>query len=158
EVSHMCIGAPVGEVFEFSLLRTHPPLEERMKRLLGPQAARLLKERSERAEAAANGSQGGEAFAAAPRAGAALPAAAPVGRIGSATPQHVHHARRVLDDIPAEVRAATGNEAGAKTAILALLLAADETRVKQLALIRDDSGAGAAEQCARFANALAPLG
>jgi Zn-dependent protease with chaperone function len=163
ELSHMCIGSPVGELMEFSLLRTHPPIEERMERLLGPQAVRLLQERNERAEAAEQESPVVEAFRSPPSATArpaagAFPAAALVGTIGRPTPEHVDHARRVLDDIPADVRIATGSEAGAKAATLALLLAADETRVKQLALIRDDSGPAAAEQCARFADALAPLG
>jgi Zn-dependent protease with chaperone function len=165
ELSHMCIGSPVGELMEFSLLRTHPPIEERMERLLGPQAVRLLRERSERADAAEEGSFVVEAFrsplpaAAAPRAGGApASVAALVGTIGKPTPEHVEHARRVLDDIPAEVRSATGDAAGAKAAVLALLLGAGEVRAQQLALMRDDSGASAAEQCARFVEALAPLG
>ncbi|HTQ73429.1 MAG TPA: M48 family metallopeptidase [Burkholderiales bacterium] len=162
ELSHMCIGPPVGELMEFSLLRTHPPIEERMERLLGPAAQRMLRERVEREDAAAEGSPVVEAFRTplpAAAAGGALPAAAAlVGSIGNPTPAHVDHARRVLDDIPAELRTATGSEAGARAAILALLVAADDTRVKQLALVRDDSGAAAAEQCARFADALAPLG
>lgn len=161
----MCIGSPVGELMEFSLLRTHPPVEERMERLLGPAAKRLLKERTERAEAAALGSPVVEAFAgSAPAnastapAGAALPAAAAlIGSIGNPTPEHVDHARRVLDDIPADVRVATGDEAGAKGVVLALLLATGETRVRQLSLIREDMGAAAAERCAHVADALAPL-
>ncbi|HET7764930.1 MAG TPA: M48 family metalloprotease [Burkholderiales bacterium] len=164
ELSHMCIGSPVGELMEFSLLRTHPPVEERMERLLGPQAVRLLKERSEREEASEEPSPVVEAFrsplsAAVPPAAGALPAAAALlGSIGNPTSAHVDHARRVLDDIPEDVRSATGDAAGAKTAVLALLVAADDTRVRQLALVRDDAGAAAADQCARFADALAPLG
>jgi Zn-dependent protease with chaperone function len=165
ELSHMCIGSPVGELMEFSLLRTHPPIEERMERLLGPQAVRLLRERNERAEAAEEGSPVPEAFrsplptAGGPAAGGTAPtAAALVGTIGRPTPEHVDHARRVLDDIPSEVRSATGDAPGAKAAVLALLLGDGELRARQLALIRDDSGAPAAEQCARLADALAPLG
>jgi len=162
ELSHMCIGAPVGELMEFSLLRTHPPIEERMERLLGPAAQRMLRERVEREDAAAEGSPVVEAFRTPPpasAAGGALPgAAALVGSIGNPTPAHVDHARRVLDDIPAELRAATGSEAGARAAVLALLVAADDTRARQLAMVREDSGAAVADQCTRFADALAPLG
>src|SRR5215467_9693925 len=163
EVSHMCIGPPVGQLLDFPWMRTHPPIEERMKRLLGPQAARLLRERADRAEEAEKGSPVVEAFSSPASAPAALPTASPtvaalVGTIGRPTPEHVDHARRVLDDIPAEVRTATGSEAGAKAVVLALLLTIDEARAKQLALIRDGYGAAAAEQCARFADALAPLG
>jgi Zn-dependent protease with chaperone function len=159
EVSHMCIGAPVGEFFEFSLLRTHPPLEERMTRLLGPQAARLLRERGERAEAAERGSPVVEAFASPPLPGGALPAAAAlVGSIGNPTSAHLDHARRALDDVPADVRVASGSEAGARAVVLALLLGTDETRARQLSMVREDSGAATAGQCARLADALAPLG
>ena len=166
ELSHMCISAPVGELMEFSLLKTHPPLEERMERLLGPAAKRLLKERLERAEAAARGSPVPEAFATpaaaqpptAAGSGALPVAAALVGTIGNPTSAHVDHARRVLGDIPADVRAATGDEGGAKAAVLAPLLGTGETRQRQLALIREDSGPEVAARCARFADALAPLG
>ena len=161
ELSHMCIGSPVGELMVLSMLRTHPPIEERMQRLLGPQALRLLRERSERADAAEE-SPVVEAFRSPlPTAGRPAPqpsVAALVGTIGRPTPGHVDHARRVLDDIPAGVRDATGSEAGAKAAVLALLLGAGDVRARQLALVGEDSGAAEAEQCARLADALAPLG
>jgi Zn-dependent protease with chaperone function len=169
ELSHMCIGAPMGDLLEFPWMRTHPPIEERMERLLGPAAKRLLKERVERAEAAALAAQGSpvvEAFASplyarpSPAAGAgpAPVAAALVGSIGNPTPEHVDHARRVLDEIPADVRGATGNEAGARAIVFALLLGSGETRLKQLSQIREDAGADLAAQCSGFADALAPLG
>jgi Zn-dependent protease with chaperone function len=162
EVSHMCIGPPVGQLLEFPWMRTHPPIEERMERVIGPAAKRLLGERIARAEAAARPRPVVEAFASplyARSAAAASPtAAALVGSIGNPSAEHVDHARRVLDEIPADVRDATGNEAGARAVVLALLLSAGDMRVRQLLLVREDSGAGAAEQCARLADALAPLG
>jgi len=169
ELSHMCVSAPLNDFFEFAWLRTHPPLEERMERLLGPAAKRLFGERIARAEAAALAAGGGpvvEAFASplyakrSPTAGGgAIPsAAALVGSIGNPTPAHVDQARRVLDEIPADVRDATGNEAGARAVVLALLLGVEEARLRQLLLVREDSSAGAAEQCAHIADALAPLG
>ncbi|HEY7674065.1 MAG TPA: M48 family metallopeptidase [Burkholderiales bacterium] len=170
ELSHMCISAPINDILEFSWLRTHPPLEERMERLLGPAAKRLLKERIERAEAAALAAQGSpvvEAFASplyakpAPAGGgaaAAIPAAALVGSIGNPSPAHVEHARRLLDEIPAEIRTAAGSDSGARAVVFSLLLGADEARIRQLSLIREDSGADVATQCARFADALKPAG
>jgi Zn-dependent protease with chaperone function len=167
EVSHMCIGAPVADFLEFSWMRTHPPIEERMERLLGPAATRLLKERAGRAEAAALAAKGSpvvEAFSSplyahpAGPAAAAPTAAALVDSIGNPSPEHIDRARRILDEIPGDVRAATGNEAGARAIVLALLLGTGETRTRQLSLVREDSGAAAAEQCARIADALAPLG
>src|SRR5882672_10147658 len=58
ELSHMCIGAPVNDYFEFAWLSTHPLLDERIERILGPGATRLLANRMERAEAAALAAQG----------------------------------------------------------------------------------------------------
>src|SRR3977135_4153758 len=58
ELSHMCIGAPVNDYFEFALFHDHPPLDDRIERLLGPGAKRMLRERMERAEAAALSAQG----------------------------------------------------------------------------------------------------
>ena len=165
ELSHMCIGAPLNDFLEFSWLKTHPPLEERMERLLGPAAKRLLKERIERADAAALAAEGGpvvEAFASplyanpAPEGGSA--AAAIVASIGNPSPGHVSRARRLLEGIPADVRAACGSEAGARAALLALLLGEGETRMAQLSLVREDCGAEVAAHCTRLADALKPLG
>src|SRR5438093_589496 len=52
ELSHMCIGAPVNDYFEFAWLSTHPPLDQRIERILGPGAKRPLHERMGRAGAA----------------------------------------------------------------------------------------------------------
>ncbi len=171
ELSHMCISAPLNDFFEFPWLKTHPPLEERMERLLGPAAKRLLKERIDRAEAAASSAQLSpvvEAFASplyakpapgAANAGAAgIAAQAIVGSIGNPSPAHVGHARRLLDEIPSDIRIAAGSAPGAKAALFALLLGEAETRVRQLALVREDSGVELAVQCARFADALRPFG
>jgi len=162
ELSHMCIGAPVGEFLEFTWMRTHPPIEERMERLLGPQASRLLKERGDRAEAA-KGSPVVEAFSSPLYAKAAAPAsataaAALVSSIGNPSAGHVDHARSLLDDIPAEVRAAAGSGTGAKAVVAALLLGAGEVRSAQLALVRQQGGEDLAAQCSQLAQALAPLG
>jgi Zn-dependent protease with chaperone function len=162
ELSHMCIGAPVGEFLEFTWMRTHPPVEERMERLLGPQATRLLKKRGERVEAA-KGSPVVEAFSSPLYAKAAAPAAATaaaalVSSIGNPSAGHVDHARSLLEEIPAEVRAATGSGAGAKAIVAALLLGAGEVRTAQLALVRQEGGEDLAAQCSRLAQALAPLG
>jgi hypothetical protein len=139
-------------------MRTHPPIEERMERLLGPQAARLLKERGERAEAA-KGSPVVSAFSSPLYASAAAPtAAALVASIGSPSAAHVDRARQLLEEIPSEVRSASGSAAGARAIVAALLLGASEVRAKQLALVGEDGGEELASQCARLADALGPLG
>lgn len=166
ELSHMCISAPLNDFFGFPWFRTHPPLEDRMERLLGPAAKRLLKERMERAEAAAFAAQGGalaEAFssplyAKSSPTGSSAVAAAFLGSIGNPSPANVDRVRRLLDEIPTEVRTACANESGAKAVVFALLLGEGEARVKRLALVREDSGAEVAAQSAGFADALKPFG
>ncbi|HVQ61502.1 MAG TPA: M48 family metalloprotease [Burkholderiales bacterium] len=162
ELSHMCVGAPVGDLLEFPWMRTHPPIDERIERVLGPGAKRLLRERAERAEAA-KGSPVVEAFssplyAKASAAAAAPTAAALVGSIGNPSPGHVDRARRLLEEVPAEVRAAAASEAGAKALVGALLLGAGDARSAQLSLIRAEEGDESAALCSRLADALAPLG
>jgi Zn-dependent protease with chaperone function len=173
ELSHMCIGAPVNNYFEFAWFRDHPPLDERIERLLGPGAQRLLGERIERAEAGTVTAQGSPVvseFASplyAPRtaapAAAGLPGVAGVASsmvesIGNPSFAHVDYARGMLDAIPAEIRTAVGSEEGAQAALFALLLGEGELRKAQLALIGDGSGAEVPAQSARFADALKPLG
>ncbi|HMG61042.1 MAG TPA: M48 family metalloprotease, partial [Burkholderiales bacterium] len=173
ELSHMCIGAPVNDYFEFALFHDHPPLDDRIERLLGPGAKRLLRERMERAGAAALAAQGSPVVSEfvsplyAPRnaapAAAALPGAAGIARamvdsIGNPSSAHLDHARGMLDAIPVEIRAAVGRVEGAQAALFALLLGEGELRKTQLALIGERSGAEVPAQSARFADALKPLG
>jgi Zn-dependent protease with chaperone function len=172
ELSHMCIGAPVNDYFEFAWLSTHPPLDQRIERILGPGAKRLLHERMERAEAAALRAQGSPVVSEllsplyAPRAAvpaAVLPAAAGfagsiVESIGNPSSAHLDHARGMLDAIPTEIRAAVGSEKGAEAALFALLLGESELRKAQLALIGERCGAEVSAQSARFAEALKRLG
>src|SRR6266446_5817499 len=156
ELSHMCIGAPVNDYFEFALFHDHPPLDERIERLLGPGAKRLLRERTERAEAAALSARGSPvvselvsplyaARAAGPAAsgpqGAGGIARSMVESIGNPSSAHRDHARGMLEAIPAEIRAAVGHEEGAQAALFALLLGEGDLRKAQLALIGERSGA-----------------
>src|SRR5881396_216781 len=161
ELSHMCIGAPVNDYFEFALFHDHPPLDDRIERLLGPGAKRLLRERMERAEAAALSARGSPVvselvsplYAVRPAGAASL-----VESIGNPSSAHLDHARGMLDAIPAEIRAAVGRDEGAEAALFALLLGGGELRRAQLALIGAGSRAEVAAQSARFADALKPLG
>src|SRR6267154_4856922 len=172
ELSHMCIGAPVNDYFEFASFHDHPPLDDRIERLLGPGAKRMLRERMERAEAAALSAQGSPAVSElvsplyAPRT--AVPAAGQPGAggfarsmvesIGNPSSAHVDHARAMLEAIPVEIRTAVGREEGAQAALFALLLGEGELRKAQLALIGEGSGAEVPAKSARFADALKPLG
>jgi len=173
ELSHMCIGAPVNDFFEFAVFHDHPPLDERIERLLGSGAGRLLRERMERAEAATLSAQGSPVVselvsplyaprkaapaASGPRSAAGI-AGSMVESIGNPSSAHLDHARGMLEAIPAEIRAAVGHEEGAQAALFALLLGEGELRKAQLALIGERSGAEVPAQSARFADALKPLG
>jgi Zn-dependent protease with chaperone function len=172
ELSHMCIGAPVNDYFEFAWFSTHPPLEERIERILGPGAKRLLQERMERAGAADLAAQGSPVVSElmsplyAPRrapAAARLPGAAGLAHsvlesIGSPTIAHLDYGRKMLEAIPAEIRAAVGREEGAQAALFALLLGEGELRKIQLALIAEGASESIAAQSTRFADALKPVG
>ncbi len=167
ELSHMCIGAPVNDYFEFPWFHDHPPLDDRIERLLGPGAKRLLGERMARAETAALAAQGSPVVSELLSPLYAARAAAPgvpgiagslVESIGNPSSAHLDHARGMLDAIPAEIRTAVGREEGAKAALFALLLGEGELRKAQLALIGGGDGAEVPAQSARFADALKPLG
>ncbi len=173
ELSHMCINTPNNDYFEFSLFHTHPPLDERIERLLGPGAKRLLRERTERAEAAALAAQEspvvpelasplyalrGRASAAAAGAGATVAAQAMVASVGNPNAAHVDYARRLLDAIPAEIRTAMQNEDGARAALFSLLLGQGEIRGHQLSIIGKEYGEELAARSAGFTDVLAPLG
>ena len=159
ELSHMCIGAPVNDYFEFAWLSTHPPLDQRIERILGPGAKRLLHERMERSGAAALAAQGSPVVSEllSPLYAAGI-AHSVVESIGNPSSTHLDHARRMLEAIPPEIRAAVGSEKGAEAALFALLLGEGELRGAQLALIAERSGAEVPAQSARFAEALKPLG
>ena len=51
EISHMCIGLPAASFADFEMLNTHPPIEVRITRLLGPGATWLLRDRFKREQA-----------------------------------------------------------------------------------------------------------
>jgi Zn-dependent protease with chaperone function len=172
ELSHMCIGPPVNDYFEFASFHDHPPLDDRIERLLGPGAKRLLRERMERAEAAALSAQGSPVVSefmsplyasrtvtpAAGQPGAGGFARSMVESIGNPSSAHIDHARGMLEAIPVEIRTAVGHEEGAQAALFALLLGEGDLRKAQLALIGEGSGAEVPAKSARFADALKPLG
>jgi Zn-dependent protease with chaperone function len=174
EISHMCISVPVSDFFDFDWFSTHPPLEERIERVMGPQGVGLLQEREKREPAA----PAGRAAAAPGGAGATLPeamlAAAGIGApgqrelrttpqaliasVGSPSTAHVEYARRILEELPGELRVAAGNAEGGRALLAAMLLGEGEVRAKQLAAIRVQAGEAVAARAASFAELMRPLG
>jgi len=174
ELSHMFFGESVNALFA-----THPPIDERIGRIVGPGAIVLLRERYKRVEAAAEAAQPSplvEAFMTPlsnrPPADAAASGlsshigsnllattpAAMLDSVGAPTTAHVEEARRLLDRIPTEVHNALGTADGARAALFAMLLGKDKVRDRQLEAISGEAGTPLAELAAHLADALAPLG
>lgn len=174
EISHMCISVPVSDFFDFDWFSTHPSLEERIERVMGPRGVGLLQER-ERREPAAPADRTAEASGG---AGVSLPdamlAAAGIGgsaqrelrttrqaliaSVGSPTMAHVEYARRVLEQLPGELRVAAGNAESGRALLAAMLLGEGEVRAKQLDMIRAQAGETVAARAASFAELMRPLG
>jgi Zn-dependent protease with chaperone function len=171
ELSHMCIGVPMQDFGQFEMLSTHPPIPERIERVMGPGASRLLSDRLKREAAKA-----GNASAAVPEAFASPPADAAdagaleavawarepgavlgitsqalVDTVGKPTTAHVEFARRILGEIPAPVRAAAGSENGARAVICALLLGEGDIRNAQLGMISKQAGDEIASRASEYA-------
>ena len=161
ELSHMCISMPAGDRLEFAWFRTHPPLVERIERLMGPGAMRLL-ELATRAEAPRiTQPESRPAARASSASGSGFVTTTPqavLASVGNPSSAHVDHARQVLDAIPAEIRAAMQSAEGAQAVLFSLLLGEGEARKRQLLLIGEGSTPEVAAQSARFADALKPLG
>jgi Zn-dependent protease with chaperone function/uncharacterized tellurite resistance protein B-like protein len=162
ELTHMCIAAPVNAYLELPWLRSHPPIEERIERILGRGAKYLLRDRARRREEAANAARPSPVVAelSSPlyaRDTIRTTAQAVVATVGRPSEGHVDFARRVLEQIPAPVRAATGSPGGAQAVLFALLLGEGDVRTAQLDMLRKDAGDAAAGRAAELAAALQPL-
>lgn len=183
EFSHMYFGEPVMH----AAFATHPPLDERIERIMGPGGQLILKDRHRRAAAtiAVTGS-GPDAFAAPVDDSAGASASQPVqalglsgarlntmagdgsasaktastlmASIGTLSPQQVSGARKLLDSLPEAVRQAAGRESGAQAALLALLLNQGEVRQRQLVQIRNTLGEAMSDEADALARALVPAG
>lgn len=176
ELSHMCIALPVGAFLDFDWFSTHPPLEERIERVMGPGAELILSRReSRRVEAPAQAAP--EKAVSAPGApapeamiGLAGAAGAAFGRAASTplqvTPQalmasigapstaHADLARELLQRIPGDLRAAVGAADGAQAVLFAMLLGEGAARAGKLALLEREAGVELATRTAACADLL----
>jgi Zn-dependent protease with chaperone function len=131
EMSHMFFGQSV-KVRLAGLFATHPPLEERIRRV-HPQfrredyrARRARKEESPKAPVEAKGRRSGDLAAAwgrTPVESAAL--------VGTLDAGKVERAAQLVESLPAALRDALREPEGAAAAMLALLLAAPEPAMQQ---------------------------
>jgi len=175
EISHMCISVPTPSFLDFDWFSTHPPIEDRVERVMGPGGIRLLQEREKRAPARPADETAAGVLAGADLSlpEAVIPAAAfgrsaqselrttpqaLVASVGKPSTEHIELARRILAQIPDEIRVAASTAEGAKAALFALLLGEGEVRAQQLALLEKDQNKAIAAQSARFADWLRGAG
>jgi len=133
EASHLFFGQGIKSTLG-GLTATHPPLEDRIKRI-DPQfdgdftsvsAKRPAPEKSKKSKKEDR------------RPEVAQKLIAALAFIGAPSPQHVAYARELVDGIPARLREAIGTPWGARAAVFALLLDDDaEVRAQQFAGIEE---------------------
>ena len=179
DLSHMYFAASLSSLF--GMLDTHPPVNKRIERLMGPGAHHLLRDRIRRqprsetqAESAAlnplpeglgsalSDAQTGAALSAAAWGRAAAPirttAQHLLDSVGNPTPEHYLAAQSVLQHIPAAMREATRTAEGAQAVLFALLLGDAEIRGTQLAAVQHTHGENIARQAAAFVTPLREIG
>jgi Zn-dependent protease with chaperone function len=130
EVSHMLFGS--GVIMEFgSLMSTHPPLEDRIRRIDPSFDGKFLKtHRLSAAEERATGFAG--APAAEPRT---TPPTDAIEQIGRPTPQHVAYAAKLIRSLPSRITDSAREPFGARAVVYAMLIDADPA-VRQTQLDR----------------------
>jgi Zn-dependent protease with chaperone function len=177
ELSHMCISIPVSSFSSTDFLATHPPLEARITRVMGPGAVHLLRDRVKREDLSAapdlqaaggSGMEGAAGLVSglagsapssvewgkAPTDAVHTTAKAVVDSVGAPSEGHVDAARRILSMIPGEVREGARTPEGAMALICALLLGEGDIRAIQLASIRAQAGEAVAGLAEHFDAAL----
>ncbi|MHC5212867.1 MAG: M48 family metallopeptidase [Planctomycetota bacterium] len=139
EASHLFFGRALGFGVG-SLFATHPPLEERIRRIEpgwdGELPAVEAPADSDVGDEQGGGAAAGAAFG---LAGGANLARRAVGAIGRPTADHLAYARRLVERLPVELRGAADEPFGARAVVCALLIPpgpsrqAGLTRLEQVA-------------------------
>lgn len=177
ELSHMYFTASVGRAF-LSLLDTHPPIEDRIKRVLGDRGLLFIRSQAKKTDADIESVPASAVPAADDGALAATSALAGLewGRragdsgirtssdavmdsVGRPSTLHIDYARRMLDELPDSVRQAIESADGPQAVLFALLVApGGDIRDRQAAMIAGSAGDAIAAQTLALAQALKPLG
>jgi hypothetical protein len=151
EASHLFFANGLGSAF-MSLLATHPPLEDRIRRLQPAAAVEGIAAGHATQRAVPAGAQGFAGGAPEPAAGAssAAPAAATgaagaagagaagaalIAAVGAPQPQHVAYAHRLLESLPDDVLAAAHEPERAMALLFALLLGDGAAAASQRSII-----------------------
>jgi Zn-dependent protease with chaperone function len=163
ELSHVFFASGLREGWlAMPFFRTHPPLEERLRRIDRTWDGRydvkvpdVMKERvaAERADRVPGAGVP-------PMARLGLPTAAVIASVGAPAAIHLAYARQLLDRIPPALREAAHDEKGAQALIFALLIAEEtgEVRERQLEVIAGFGGAELAHAAETLAAAVAEAG
>ncbi|MCA8976703.1 MAG: M48 family metalloprotease, partial [Planctomycetes bacterium] len=153
EAGHMMFADGVKRFLGGSFA-THPPIANRVERILPGFTAEASKHAGSMTEAVAAIAPppGAQGFA-----GSAVTAAAFTANVGDPQPEHVHAARDLIADLPLDLVAATREPARAGAVALGLLLEHEpRARERQLAAI-GEGGHALVQQARLFATALADL-
>ena len=168
EVGHLLFGSGSRPSFFGRMLATHPPVDERVRRIVGSRPSSARK-RPAVAEAGATGEAAPLAPIAAGLAGAAVSGfgggtvtstpAAVVDRVGRLGEEELAHGARLVAALSPALRRAVRTPERAQWAVYALLLDADPgQRQGQLAIIEARSGAAAAQGVDSLRVEVEPLG
>jgi Zn-dependent protease with chaperone function len=158
EASHLFFANGLGSPFA-TLLATHPPLEERIRRIDPRFAGRPAAPGAPHPERRHAGAAGAVPPPPVPLAPAgAVTGAALLASIGAPQPEHIAYAGRLLDALPLGVVAAAHDPAAAPALLYALLLHGDgdaDTAQREILTAYD---AAVLAESVRLARELQPLG
>jgi Zn-dependent protease with chaperone function len=157
-LSHMFFAEGV-KVWLGSVLATHPPVAERIRRIdprFAP--AEYLRTRTTAAPPPAGAAPAHRAAPTVAPPVASRPAAVLVDSVGRPTPAHVDHAARLLAALPPALHAAAEEPAAAQALLLAFALAPDEAdRKRQVALLEQSGRDALAQRADALAGAVRTL-
>jgi Zn-dependent protease with chaperone function len=147
ELEHMYLGEP--RRYRFAWMSSHPPVEQRLERILGPGWRVLVRETVRRDAAPAAAAPAAPAAPAAEAAAVPTTALALLGSVGQLTAAHFDLARELLARLGPDLRESASTPQGAAALVLALFLGNRQTRAARLAALGERAG-----DAERFAVAL----
>ncbi len=143
EAAHLFFADALGVSLD-RLMATHPPIEERIRRLVPSAGGAVLPSPPTPSDARAPeaAASGVSPWGTAPGAAARIRAREAVAAVGQLTPSRLDWVRAVLEEVPAPLREAVREPVGARAVVFALLLDRDPVvRARQLEVIAADTEA-----------------
>ncbi len=144
-MSHAYFGNGVSSFMQ-SIFATHPPLEDRIKRLDPHWDGDFIpvnREVNEQEEAVSDVQQGARAAGIKNAGLGAIIASQVMDSVGQSSPAHLQYAIELLNDIPVVIRDATHEPYGARAVIYCLLISQQaDVRDRQLQQLHDSADTG----------------